>query len=237
MSVSSIYLLAGGGGWRTRKTPDPLLQRVFAAACARPPVIAYVGSASGDNRDFFSWLSVLFKGAGARAVRLVPTATPGADAGGARRVLRDSDLVFISGGDVEEGMRILAERRLVPFLRELHQAGKPFFGLSAGSIMLSRAWVRWQDPDDDGTAGVFDCLGLAPILCDTHAEEDDWEELHALLRLRPDGTLGYGIPSGGALVISPDGAVEAAGSPVPCFRKTRTGVRRLRDLVVMAEHQ
>jgi len=226
---SPVYLLAGGGGWRTRKTSDPLLQRIFSETCTKPPVVAYIGAASGDNQDFFRWLSSLFKTAGAREVQLAPTATPKADMVATRRILKAADLVFISGGDVEEGMRALADRDLVSFLRQLHATGKPFFGLSAGSIMLARAWVRWRDPDDDATAEVFDCLGLAPMLCDTHAEEDDWEELHALLRLSPSGTVGYGIPSGGGLVVAPDGTVKVLGTSGPRLRKTAAGVRRLAD--------
>ena len=50
--------------------------------------------------------------------------------------------------------------------------------------MLSRQWIAWSDPDDDATAAPFDCLGFAPLLCDTHAEEDDWNELRALLEFQ-----------------------------------------------------
>jgi len=226
---SSIYLLAGGN-WRKSKTPDPLLQTFFYQTFAKPPSIAYIGAASGDDPDFFHWLSVLFRTAGARQVQLAPTATHRADEAEARRVLNASDLIFVSGGDVEEGMRILAGRQLVPFLRHLHTVGKPFFGLSAGSIMLARSWVRWADPQDDATAEAFDCLDIAPILCDTHAEEDNWEELHALLRLSKDGAVGYGIPSGGALVVAPDGFVKALGKPAVCFRKNGKAVEQLADL-------
>ncbi len=94
-------------------------------------------------------------------------------------------MVFISGGDVEAGMEVLEERQILPFLRELFERGKPFFGSSAGSIMLGRQWVRWEDPDDDATANLFPCMGFAPIVCDTHGEAEGWEELRALLRLTP----------------------------------------------------
>lgn len=228
-SPAPVYLLAGGD-WRKSKTPDLLLQRFFYQTCVKPPLIAYIGAANEDDPDFFHWLSFLFKTAGARQVQLAPTAGRRVDEAEAHRVLNAADLIFVSGGDVAEGMRILTSRQLVPFLRHLRSVGKRFFGLSAGSIMLAQAWVRWPDPDNNNSAEKFDCLGLAPVLCDTHAEADEWEELHALLRLCPDKTVGYGIPSGGGMVVAPDGFVQAVGKPIPRFRKNGKAVEHLTDL-------
>ena len=145
----------------------------------------------------------MLKKAGAGHVLLAPLCGRRADPEKARKVLSDSDVVFVSGGDVEEGMEVLRRARIARFLRALHRAGKPFLGVSAGSIMLSRLWVRWRDPNDDRSAELFPCLGLAPVLCDTHGEADGWEELKALLALSPTGSLGYGIASGTALVVGP----------------------------------
>ena len=105
-------------------------------------------------------------------------------------------------------------------LAERHAAGVPFIGLSAGSIMLSRQWIAWSDPDDDATAAPFDCLGFAPLLCDTHAEEDDWNELRALLEFQRPGTRGYGIPSRAMLRVHPDGRTESIGGDVVCLERT-----------------
>jgi hypothetical protein len=82
--------------------------------------------------------------------------------------------------------------------------------------MLARCWVRWPDPGSDASAETFPCLGLAPLLCDTHAEKEDWEELKVLLKLT-GAALGYGIPSGAALRVSGDGSLLALGKPVARF--------------------
>ena len=228
--MNPVYLLAGGRG-ESRKGPDLLLQEVFSRTGLKEPSVAYLGAASEDDRDFHNWLSARFRAAGSGAVRLAPTASARADLDKARAILSESDLVFFSGGDVEVGMRILRERGLLPFLRRLHRVGRPFFGLSAGSIMLARGWVRWADPANDATAERFDCLGLVPILCDTHAETENWEELKALLRLcRHPGTVGYGIPSGGALRIMPNGGVSALGKPAFRFRAQAGGIVSLLPL-------
>ena len=73
----------------------------------------------------------------------------------ARSILERADTIFVSGGDVEEGMQVLEERGMLPFLRDLRSLGKPFFGLSAGSIMLAREWIVWDDPNDDATSSTF----------------------------------------------------------------------------------
>jgi peptidase E len=225
-----IFLLAGGRGMKVRRGPDPLLQEVFRRVGGRRPAVAYVGAASGDSAEFRLWMTSLLQKAGAGAVTLAPLCGRRGDAEKAKTVLESSDLVFLSGGDVEEGMRVLHEKGMVTVLRRLHRAGKLFFGMSAGSIMLSQRWVRWKDPADDTSSERFDCLGLAPLLCDTHGEEDGWEELQVLLALSPNGTMGYGIVSGAAVVVETDGTVSALGGEVQRFQKRRGGVTQVESL-------
>ena len=226
-----LFLIAGGRGMKTRKGPDPLLQAAMRQVNLRRPKIAYVGTASGDDAAFRLWFTRLLKKAGAGEVKLAPLCGRRGDAEKAKAVLEVSDLVFVSGGDVEEGMRILNEKEMTGFLRRLYRSGKPFFGTSAGSIMLTRKWVRWRNPDDNESAEPFPCLGLAPILCDTHGEGEGWEELKALLALSPTGAIGHGIVSGTAIVVGPDGALFALGGEVDRFRKGAGGVVQIESLI------
>jgi cyanophycinase-like exopeptidase len=226
---SPIYLLAGGSGPRRTKG-DPLLARVLASGPVPNPSVAYVGAASDDDRSFFSMNEYSMQACGARQVIFAPMVSEWVKMERTRAILESADMVFISGGDAEAGMEVLEERGILPLLRELYQAGKPFFGLSAGSIMLARQWVRWEDPDDDATASLFPCMGLAPLVCDTHSEGDHWVELKALLRLTPEGTLGYGIPSGAGLCIAPDGTVEAMGDAAHRYAKKAGKVVQIADL-------
>lgn len=219
-----VHLIAGGRGAERVRGPDPLLQAVVSGAGLSHPSVAYVGAASGDNRAFFLLVSRLMHAAGAGKVTLAPLCGRKANPAAAREVIEASDIVFISGGDVEEGMRVLEEADLLPFLRRLHGSGKPFFGISAGSIMLARSWVRWKDPKEDTSSEVFPCMGLARVLCDTHGEGDGWTELKALLALCPVGTAGYGIVSGSGLIVDEGGSVAAAGGEVAVFRRRKAGV-------------
>ena len=155
----------------------------------------------------------MLKKVGAASVRLAALASAKADLAKARSLLQGADLIFISGGDVEAGMRVLERTGFDSLLMEMHQAGKPFIGASAGSIMLAQSWVRWTDAADDSTAESFSCLNLVPLLCDTHAEKEDWEELKVLLKIS-GAAVGYGIPSGAALRVSADGSLLALGKPI-----------------------
>jgi peptidase E len=228
--AADIFLVAGDPGKRGAGR-DPLLSAILAQLGMARPSVAYVGAASGDSRVFFIWIAALLKKAGAGSVRLAALASRSVDPAKARAILRESDLVFVSGGDVEAGMDVLQQKNMVKFLGDLYRQGKPFFGISAGSIMLAREWIRWSDPDDDSTAEIFPCLDIAPVICDTHAEDDDWEELKALLALEKEGVKGYGIPSGGTIKVYPDGKVEALGDVIPQYINRGGKVIRLDDLV------
>jgi hypothetical protein len=77
-------------------------------------------------------------------------------------------------------------------------------------------------------------MGLAPIVCDTHGEAEEWEELRSLLRLTPEGTFGYGIPTEAGLCVCPDGTLEALGAPVHCYVHGGGTVMRSADLPPIA---
>jgi peptidase E len=214
-----VYLLAGGN-WRQPGSMLPLLQQVVAEAGKPQPRVAYLGTANGDSSAFYWGMSALLKKTGALVER-VKLAQAKANVALAKKQLQAADVIFVSGGDVDEGMRWLQQHGLVGFLQELQKSGTLFFGISAGSIMLGTQWVRWRDPKDDATAELFDCLGIAPILCDTHAEGDGWEELKMAVSLRTSKHPGYGIPTGGALRVSAAGRVHALA--VPAVRYLRQG--------------
>jgi cobyric acid synthase len=123
-------------------------------------------------------------------------ATDKANLSRARQQLAQADVVFLSGGEVEDGMAWLVRHGLVGLLREMQQAGVRFVGVSAGTIMLGSHWVHWDVEGDDDTSSLFDCLGFSPLLFDVHGESEDWVELKAALKLLGDGAVGYGLPSG-----------------------------------------
>jgi cyanophycinase-like exopeptidase len=226
----AVYLLAGGRSSVAGRGPDPLMQEALQQGAVISPSVAYIGAASNDNAGFRAMITRLLRKAGAKEVQLAPLCGRRADRRKAMRVIESCRIVFVSGGDVEAGMKVLAEQRMIEFLRSEYERGKPFFGTSAGSIMLAKSWVRWRDPDDDSSAELFPCLGIAEVYCDTHGEDSGWEELRVLARLVPAGTVSYGIASGTALVVNPDGSVHALGGDVHRFTRADDAVSRIRSL-------
>jgi peptidase E len=227
--IKPLYLLAGGRS-ANRRANDLLIRDVFRESGKKSPSIGYVGTASDDDAGFFNHFADIFRENGAGEVRHALLAPDNADLSRARDILKHSDLICISGGDVDMGMQILEEKQMINFLAELYQEGKPFFGLSAGSIMLAKEWVRWRNPDDDAAAEIFPCLRLAPVLCDTHDEEGDWEELKALLMIEKDGATGYGIATGTALRVFSDGRMEVLGGAVHQYVSQDGTVKRISDI-------
>jgi dipeptidase E len=225
-----VYLLAGGR-YSGRRTPDPLIQAVFSESGTASPTIAYVGTANDDDKGFFDRIAGMFREMGARRVDHALISPRRADLKKAKAILQSADIAFISGGDVELGMQVLEEKKMADFLSRLYQQGKPFFGLSAGSIMLAREWVRWRDPDDDASAELFPCLGFAPVICDTHGEGEGWEELQAALMLKQENARGYGIVSGTAIKVFPDGSVAALGGAIHQYLRRGDRVERAPDII------
>jgi peptidase E len=229
-SAKPVFLLAGGRHSRG-KGPDSLISAVLQAYGIKSPTVAYSGTASGDDRDFFKWIADEITAAGADKVIHAVIAPPDADLNKAKSILESADIVFISGGDVAAGMEILQAKKMVAFFTELYRQGKPFFGVSAGAIMLAAKWVRWPDPDDDSSAELFPCLGFAPIICDMHDEQGGWEELRAALRLEKEGVKGYGLTSGSAVVVTPAGEVTALGGTVYQYLRRGDKVVRIEDIL------
>jgi peptidase E len=199
-------LFAGGQSMNAE-----IVARLIAPVIARNPhpAAAYIGAANGDRQGHYDGIAALMLEAGAAKVDFVRLARESVDAAAVRKILGEADIIFISGGEVEHGMNWLKKHGLIGFLRELHANGTQFMGVSAGTIMMGKHWVRWDDPADadaanPDTAELFDCLGLVPATFDTHAEYEDWVELKAALRLMGEGARGYGLPSGG--LISADSA-------------------------------
>ncbi len=224
-----------GGDFRRPIKMIVRIKSILAETGIKHPDVAYIGTASDDDASFFKFAAGFIRLAGAHSVAHVKLCDEKADVNEAKSLLGKADVVFISGGDVEAGMRRLDHHHLVSFIKELYDKGAVFFGISAGSIMLGTRWVRWENPEDDSSAELFDCMGIAPVVCDTHAEKEKWEELKVAINLMEDNSRGYGIPSGGTLRISPDGMIAALDKPVVCYGKTSAGVVGEDDIPVWKE--
>ena len=158
------------------------------------PQVAYVGAANNDNPLFFQMMKSLLLKAGAGKIVFVHLAKKKPDLETAKKALAGADVVFLSGGEVEDGMNWLKKHALVSYLKDLYSDGKRFLCLSAGVIMMGAHWVRWDKEGDDSTSELFDCLGIIPAVFDVHGEDEDWVELKAALKLMGSGSRAFALP-------------------------------------------
>jgi len=222
MFRSRIDLIGGGPG-TLGSLRKHLKASLSAVATKQKPLVAYVGAASGDDTEFEAMVGAEIERAGGRT-KGVKLASPRAKVSAATALLDDCDVVFVSGGDVDAGMRVLSERGVLPVFEALAREGRPMIGISAGSIMLGRAWVRFAEGPSKRleVAERFPCMGLAPVYVDAHAEEDRWGELKVLLGLCRDAgerdVVGHGLTRQGGVRVVPAGEgvrLEAFGTAAP----------------------
>ncbi|MCL2139901.1 MAG: Type 1 glutamine amidotransferase-like domain-containing protein [Treponema sp.] len=186
-------LLAGGMHSKARSIARMVSQALNGM---QKPQVAYIGTANGDSLLFFHLMKSILKKAGAGKTVFLRLAKEKPDLEAARNILKNSDAVFLAGGEVEDGMHWLKKHGLVDFLKELYKQGKRFIGISAGVIMMGSRWVHWDVEGDDSTSKLFDCLGIIPAIFDVHGENEEWAELKTALKLSGNGTRGYALPAG-----------------------------------------
>ncbi len=220
-NTGSVTLIAGEFGSRHFGT-QPYLEAAVRSTRTAAPLALYLGVASGEDDSFGTALCALIAAAGAKDVIWPKLAVRRRDRAAARKALDNVDFVFVGGGDVEAGMRVLHEANLVRALRGAAAGGAVFAGMSAGAIMLGERWVRWARADaGDDEAETYECLGIAPCSVDTHGEDDAWSETRSFVAVRAREVRrkarAYGIPSGGALIASGSGRMQARGKAVPVF--------------------
>jgi len=179
------------------------------------PRVAYIGTANGDRQESFENAKNFLTEAGAGDVFFARIAGTNSDLDDAKEILTGADVIFLSGGEVEDGINWLKEHGMIDLLKDLHRSGTRFTGVSAGTIMMGTHWVHWDVEGDDSTSRLFDCLGIIPLLFDVHGEDEDWVELKAALKLLGDGARGYGLPHGSMVRTDSRGTLESfEGEPL-----------------------
>jgi len=186
--------LVAGGRPRDLAAMARMMSRAFIGL--QKPQVAYIGTANRDNPVFYQMMKGMLKNAGADKIIFVHLAKKNPDIDAAKKALANADVVFLAGGEVEDGMIWLEKHDLANFLKDLYINGKRFLGISAGVIMMGTHWVHWDTEGDDSTSKLFDCLAFTPALFDVHGESEEWVELKAALKLLGDGAKAYGLPGG-----------------------------------------
>jgi cyanophycinase-like exopeptidase len=172
---------------------------------------AYIGASNGDAREYYSIFEGAMDAVGIAERRLIGSAFDADD----REFLGRSQLIVLSGGDVQRGWNVFETTGMKQEILARHTQGAVLVGISAGAVQLGRRAMAATD--DPSAHELFDVLGLAPALIDVHDEHHEWARLSRTVHMLEGETTGLGIPSGGGLMVHPDGAFEALRRPVDEF--------------------
>ena len=215
MGAQRAYLISGGPSM-DRSVMIQDLQNAFIDCDSLSPHIAYVGSASRDNRLFYAYMKHFLTKAGAHSVEMLPLSGREAQThkiqarrAKAAHILNQSDVIFLSGGEPEEGMNGLKRFGLDTVLRDLYEHGKLFIGVSAGAIMMGQHWIHRNEKHKDETAHLIDCLGFFPQTFDAHGEAENWKDLRCALSLLEEGEQACGLATNGCYCIDSEGKLSS----------------------------
>jgi len=167
--ADSSPLFAAGGAW---------LQAVVAlstpVAAARP---VYVGASNGDNPDYFEIFRAAFESVGVHASQIHHIHTPPSDA--EVKLLENSSLVLLSGGDTAAGWMLMQACGLAPRIQSLYSQGRiQLWGVSAGACQICHFM---EGPD----GRLEPALALAPFSVTVHNERAGWLALKRLASALP----------------------------------------------------
>lgn len=200
MIEEHAYLMAGGPMPKNELIEQ--FSEALAECDAEKPKVAFIGTASKDNKPFYMMYKALFKSAGAGELKRLRLCSDKADTEEAKEYLRECDAVFLAGGDAGEGIYWLEKRGIKDLLIQLYHGGKLFIAISGGVTMMGDKWVRRVKPEKAAAADLFDCLGLIGGVYDTNEEGEEWSALLSVLKLMGKESIGRGIKGGGVVRVT-----------------------------------
>ncbi|WP_431048280.1 cyanophycinase [Roseateles sp. L2-2] len=214
-------LLALIGGNEDRLTPGTVLRELIAAchdgrSAAEPLQVVVLSTASGEPDLLWSQYEPAFRTLGATPRWVDPRDREAAGAADTLDAVRSANLLFMTGGDQERLVDVIADTPLHALIRERHRAGElAIAGTSAGASALG-AHMPVGDLDEQFAGPpqpLHRALGLMPALViDQHfAQRKRHARLLRLVSLDPR-RLGVGIDEDTALLVRPDVGLQLVGS-------------------------
>ena len=132
--------------------------------------IAFIPFALYDRNRYFTQVS-------SRLSRIGLQVTSVHDISNARRVVREADAIFVGGGNTFRLLKGLHEWNLIESIRERVNAGVPYIGSSAGSIVAGPSLKTTKDMPVVQPPS-FDALGLVPFQVSPHFLDPDPSSTH-----------------------------------------------------------
>jgi peptidase E len=172
MTVPTPRILATSGGFRPTDRwgvlePAGLIREALRVTGSDRPKIAFVLTASGDDRTYLTRMYAAFRGWSVDLTHLELFAQPNADP---RELLLGQDLIWVGGGSVANLLAVWRTHGLDEVMREAWEQGVVLGGVSAGSI----CWHVGGPTDSFGPtlAPVTNGLGFLPYGNGVHYDSE-----------------------------------------------------------------
>jgi cyanophycinase-like exopeptidase len=195
-------LAAGGAG--------PAAGAASLGAAATIPA-AYIGASNGDAPEFYSIFEGAMDAVGITERRMIRAAYDADD----REFLERAQLIVLAGGDVQRGWNSFQTTGMKQAILARYAQGAVLVGVSAGAVQLGRRAIA--ETEDSSALELLDVFNLVPAIIDVHDEHREWSRLSRTVHMLEGEITGLGIPSGGGLIVHPDGTFEALRRPVDEF--------------------
>lgn len=203
-TVKPVFLLADSQLLFWQKDGELYLKTILPHIASSLPKAAYIGASNGDIPDFYQIFVAAMKGIGITDCKMITSDASGDELA----FLAQSDVLLLSGGDVDKGWNVLQNTGMLDIVRQRYIEGAVLMGISAGAIQLGQFWR-----DDKANAELKLMAQVLPFSVDAHEESTDWKRLKGTTRQGFNKAKSYGIPSGGGLVFFPNKAIHAIRYP------------------------
>ncbi|BBY25850.1 Type 1 glutamine amidotransferase-like domain-containing protein [Mycobacterium stomatepiae] len=218
-SLQPIYLLADSQLLFWKQRDRPLLDTALDGLTRdTPPNAAYIGASNGDSPQFYEIFEAAMDAIGISNRRMIGSSFGPDD----RAFLEAAELIVLAGGDVRLGWTTFERTGMKEAIRGRYADGAILVGISAGAVQLGEYGI--VEASESAAAELFDVFKLVPTIVDTHDERTNWARLSRAIVSLQGAATGLGIPSGGGVVVHPDGTFEPLRRPAHEFRFEGTHV-------------
>jgi len=204
------------GGAEDKSQPAAILKHVVELSGKRAPVVGVITTASAIPDDVFGAYKTAFETLGAAEVAHIRVRDRG-DAGADAYVtmIRQADIIFISGGDQMRLTNIFGGSKALGAIRTRHAEGAVVAGTSAGAACQSATMVYGGPADDSLRKGAVKMAAgfgfVEGVIIDTHfLERGRFSRLMEVGATNPE-FLGVGLGEDAAVHF--DGEVIRAFGP------------------------
>ncbi len=209
VKVNPTGPLVAIGGAEDKTSEAGILRRVLLLAESKRPVVGVITTASSIPQDVFTAYEKAFGKLGASEVLDIRIRNREDAASGAfLEMIRQSDVIFISGGDQMRLTNIFGGSPALQAIRERHAEGAVIAGTSAGAACQSRTMVYGGPADDSlrkGAVKMSAGFGLVEdVIIDTHfLERGRFSRLMEVGSTNPE-YLGVGLGEDAAVLFDGD---------------------------------